>query len=59
MSEAEQVRQLETVIAVLIDYIDHVGGYDVTDERLGNQVPAVHQARIALGDQAWRRVMGE
>ena len=53
---AERLRQLETVLAGLIDHIDHVGCYDDRGERLGNQVPAVYQARLVLGDEAWRRV---
>ena len=59
VSEAERVRQLETVLAALIDHIQHVGCYDARGVRLGNQTPAVHQARIVLGEEAWRRVMGE
>ena len=58
MTDAERVAQLETILAALIDYIDAVGCYDRTGERLGDQVPVVQQAREVLGPEAWRRVMG-
>lgn len=58
MTEAERIAQLERVLAALIDYLDVVGCYDRTGERLGDQVPAVQQARAVLGLEAWSRVMG-
>jgi len=58
MAEAERIAQLETILAALIDHLDHVGCYDRGGERLGDQVPVVKQARAILGDDAWRRVWG-
>ena len=58
MAEAERIAQLETILAALIDHLDHVGCYDRSGERLGNQVPVVRQARTILGDEARQRVWG-
>ena len=54
----DRVMQLETMLAALIDYINAVGCYDAQGERLGDQVPVVKQARMVLGDEAWRKVVG-
>ena len=55
---AERIALLETMLAALIDHLDAVGCYDAQGERLSDQVPVVRQARIVLGDDAWRRVVG-
>ena len=55
----DRLAQLEAVLAGLIDHIDQVGCYDSSGCRLDDQVPAVKQARMVLGDEAWRRVMGD
>ena len=57
-SPAERIELLETMLAALIDHLDAVGCYDAQGERLSDQVPVVRQARIVLGDDAWRRVVG-
>jgi hypothetical protein len=57
VTEAERIAQLERVLAALIDHLEVVGCYDRTGERLGDQVPAVQQARAVLGPEAWARVM--
>ena len=58
MTDANRIAQLETALAVLLDYLDAVGRYGSSGERLGDQVPAVRQARLVLGEEAWRRVVG-
>ena len=58
MTDAKRVTQLETILAALIDHLDHVGAFDRFGERLGDQVPVVKQARAILGDEAWGRVWG-
>ena len=55
---AERIALQETMLAALIDHLDAVGCYDAQGERLSDQVPVVRQARIVLGDDAWRRVVG-
>ena len=55
---AERIELLETMLAALIDHLDAVGCYDAQGERLSDQVPVVRQARIVLGDEAWRRAVG-
>ena len=57
MAESERVARLETILAALIDYIDAVGCYDQHGERLDDQIPVLKQARMILGDDAWRRVI--
>ena len=59
MITADRIAKLETALAILLDYIDNVGRYDSSGERLGDQVPAVQQARLVLGEEAWRRIIGE
>ena len=54
---SERIALLETMLAALIDHVDQVGCYNRFGERLDDQVPAVKQARMVLGDEAWRRVM--
>ena len=58
MTDAERTNQLETALALLIDYVEHVECYDAGGERVGRQVPAVQQARLVLGEEAWTRIMG-
>ena len=54
---SERIALLETMLAALIDHVDQVGCYNHFGERMGDQVPVVKQARMVLGDEAWRRVM--
>jgi hypothetical protein len=58
LTDAERIAQLERVLSALIDHLEVVGCYDRTGERLGDQVPAVQQARAVLGPEAWARIMG-
>ena len=57
-TNGNRVTLLETALATLLDYLDAVGRCDGSGERLGDQVPAVRQARLVLGQVAWRRIMG-
>ncbi len=59
MTEPDRIAQLEAALAVLLDHVDAVGCYDKFGERIGDQVPAVAQAREVVGEAAWRRIMDE